>query len=251
MASHSSAGPSRRGSGACAASRASYSCVPSCSPGPAVFAVVHVDHHRHAAMLALQQTQRLGDHRRELAVGDQHLGFAVVHLPGQQRRIQACVQRIEHGVERRYRVMRLDHLRRVGQHHADGTASAHTQRAQRGGEPGRALAHLRPAVSPCAVDDSGQVAEDLGAAFDEAHRAQRHEIGGMAVEVVIVDAHRRRSRVGPHLAIRKAPQLDHASAARCGTAGLARLLVAARRSPLAAGSLKEIMGRRAYRSAPM
>jgi hypothetical protein len=80
-------------------------------------------------VLVAQQAQRLDYCRRELAVGDQYLGFAVVHLPGQQRRIQARVQRIEHGVQGRHGVVRLDHLGRVGQHHADGTAAAHAERA--------------------------------------------------------------------------------------------------------------------------
>ena len=55
------------------------------------FAVADVNDNRLAAMFGQQQTQRLFHHRRKLSVGDQHVGLAVVHLPGQQRRVEPCV----------------------------------------------------------------------------------------------------------------------------------------------------------------
>ena len=48
--------------------------------------------------------------------------------------------------------------------HADRIAAAHAERAQRGVKPGRTLARLCPGVAAREVHDSGQVAEDLGAA---------------------------------------------------------------------------------------
>jgi hypothetical protein len=142
-----------------------------------------------APVLAPQRLQRGAHHRGELAVGDQHPGFAVVHLPGQQRRVEPRVQRVQHRAQRRHGVMCLHHLGRVGQHHADGVAAADAQGAQCCRQPRRALAHLRPGVAALAVHHGRQVAEHLGAAFDEAHRAQRHVVGAVAVEVLIVDAH--------------------------------------------------------------
>ena len=139
-------------------------------------------------MLGLQALQRLGHHRRELAVGEHGVGFAVVHLPGQQRSVQPSVERVEHGVERGHRVVHLYHFGRVGQHHRDGAAAPHAQRAQRRRQARAALAGLCPGVAPRAVDHRGQVAEHLGTALDEAHRRERDEIGGVLVEMPVVDA---------------------------------------------------------------
>ena len=77
--------------------------------------------HDYEALLA-EQAQRLADRGRELAVGDDHAGFAVVHLPGQQRRVEARVERVQYRAKGRHRVVRLDHLGRVGEHHAHRVA---------------------------------------------------------------------------------------------------------------------------------
>ena len=138
--------------------------------GTGILAVAHVDDRKRAAVLLAQHAQHLAHHRRELAVGDQHRRLAVLQLPGQQRRIQADVERIQHGIERRYGVVRFHHLRGVAQHGADRGAATHSERAQRRGEARRALARLRPAVAACAVHHGGQIAEHLRGALDEAHR---------------------------------------------------------------------------------
>ena len=123
--------------------------------------------------LLAQERERGADRRRELAVGDQHGALAVVDLPGDQRRVEAGVERVEDRVEGGHRVMRLDHLGRVVQHHADGRAAADAERAQRGREPRSTIARLAPGVAARAVHDRLEVAEHLGAALDEAGRRQR------------------------------------------------------------------------------
>jgi len=50
----------------------------------------------------------------------------VIHLPGQQRRIESRIERVEDSVQRRHRVVGLDHFGRVGQHHADGRITTDT-----------------------------------------------------------------------------------------------------------------------------
>jgi hypothetical protein len=65
----------------------------------------------------------------------------------------------------------------------------HTQRAQRGGQPGAALARLRPGVAARAVHHGRQVGKDFGAALDKTHRRQRGKVGGVAIQVLVVDAH--------------------------------------------------------------
>ncbi len=153
-----------------------------------VLAVADVDDHDLAPKPG-QGRQRLGHHGRELAVGDQHLGLAVVHLPGQQGRVQAGVERVDDGAQRGDGVVGLHHLGRVGQQGAHRVARADAQGAQRGGQPGGALAHLRPGVAPRAVDDGGHVAEHLGRALDEAQGREGREVGGVAVQVLVVEAH--------------------------------------------------------------
>jgi hypothetical protein len=121
-------------------------------------------------MLGLEQAQGFSHHRGEFAVRDQHLGFAVVHLPGQQRGVQPRIERIEHGAQGRHGVMRLHHLGCIGQHHADRAAAAHAAGPQRRCQSCRSLAQLRPGVAARAMDDGRPAAEDLGAALHETHR---------------------------------------------------------------------------------
>ena len=134
------------------------------------FAVADVNDDRLAAMFGLQQTQRLLHHRRKLSVGDQHVSLAVVHLPGQQRRVEACVECVQHRVQRRHRIVRFDHLRCIRQHDADGAAAANAERTQSRGQPCTAIAGLRPVVAPLAVHHCGQVGKNLGTALNKAHR---------------------------------------------------------------------------------
>jgi hypothetical protein len=152
------------------------------------FAVADIDHHRLAPVVALENAQRLADHRREFAVGDQHRALAVVQLPGQERRVQPRVERVEHGIERRHRVVRFHHLRRVGEHGAHRAVAADAQRAKRRSQARAALARLRPGVGTRAVHHRRQVAKDLGAALDKADRAQGHEIGGVLLQALFVEA---------------------------------------------------------------
>ena len=161
-----------------------------------VLGIGHVDHHQLTAMLAAQQRECRAHHRGELTVGDQHARLAMVHLPSQQRCIEPGVQRVEHRVQGRHGVMRLDHLGRVRQHHADGAAAAHAQRLQCRSQAGRTVAHLRPVVAPRAMHHSGQVAEHLGAALDKTDRRQRDEIGGLAVQIPVVKVVHQVSRGG-------------------------------------------------------
>ena len=86
-----------------------------------VFGIVDIDDQR---LRRLEQRQRRLDDGRKLAVGDQHLGLAVVQHEGDGLGIEAGVQRIEHGAGHRHAEMALEHRRRVGQHHRDGVALA-------------------------------------------------------------------------------------------------------------------------------
>ena len=165
--------------------------------GPRGGGIVHLDHLRRPAMLGAQHGQRLLQHRGELAVGDQHVGLAMLHLPGEQPGVEPRVERVQDCIERRHRVMRLDHGRRVGQHDADGGTAPHPERAQRGRQARTALAGLAPAVEALTVHHRRQLGIDLRGALHEAHGRQRHEVGGVLVEVLVVDIHLTRAR-RPH-----------------------------------------------------
>ena len=64
--------------------------------------------------------------------------------------VEPGVERVEHRVQGRHRVVRLDHLGRVVQHRADRRAAADAERAQRRRQPRRAIARLAPACSGAA-----------------------------------------------------------------------------------------------------
>ena len=159
--------------------------------GARVFAVADVDDDRPAPVRLGQDAQRRADRRRELAVGDQHLALAVVELPGDERGVEAGVERVEDRVQGRHRVVRLDHLGRVVKHRADGRAASDAERAQRRRQPRRAIARLAPGVAALPVDDGLEVAEDLGAALDEAGRRERDEVRCGLVQSLLVDVHGR------------------------------------------------------------
>src|SRR2546421_726054 len=46
-----------------------------------------------------------------------------------------------------------------------------------------------PAVAAPAMNHCGQITEHLGTALHEAHRRERHVVGGVLVQVLVVNAH--------------------------------------------------------------
>ena len=64
--------------------------------------------------LGAELLQRRRDGGVKLAVGEQQLGLAVLQAEGDQRRIEADVDRVQHGADHRRRVVRLQHRRHVG-----------------------------------------------------------------------------------------------------------------------------------------
>ncbi len=138
--------------------------------GPRVLAVAHIDDDGCAAMLISQDRERHADDGRELAVGDQDRGLTVLHLPGKERCVEARVERVEHGIQARYGVVRLDHLRSIGQHEADRSAARHPEPPQRRRQSRRTFARVAPAVAAPAMNHRGQIGKHLGAALHEAHR---------------------------------------------------------------------------------
>ena len=75
----------------------------------------------------------------------------------------------------------------------DLEAVVHGRRRYTWREPRRAIARLAPVVATPAMDDRLEIAEDLGAALDEAGRRERDEVRRGLVQPTLVDVHGQRS----------------------------------------------------------
>ena len=127
--------------------------------------------------LAAELLQRRRDGGVELAVGEEQLGLAVLQAEGDQRRIEADVDRVEHRADHRRRVVRLQHGRDVGGQNRHRIAAPDAGLGQGMRQPPRAGVELGVGEPAAAVDDGRAVAEEVGRAREEADRAQRHEVG--------------------------------------------------------------------------
>ncbi len=155
-----------------------------------IFTVQHVYDGRRTTIFVAQDPQRLPHDGAELPIGDHHCRLAMLHLPGQQSRVQPGIERVEHRSCSRDRVVNLDHLRRVGQHDAHCRAASHSQRAQRGRQARGTFSRLAPAIAAVPMNDRGQIAEHFRASLDETERRERDVVGRSPAEILVVDAHR-------------------------------------------------------------
>ncbi|MCY1506165.1 hypothetical protein D9M68_404040 [compost metagenome] len=151
----------------------------------AVFRIVHVDHQRRM----VEHADGGADDVVELAVGDQHLGLAVLQHEGDGLRVQAHVEGVEHRADHRHAEVRLDHLGNVRQHHRHRVATADAASGQRGSQAAAALVGLAPVAADAAVDHGGVVGIDAGGALDEAQRSQRGMVHGRRSEALFEDRH--------------------------------------------------------------
>ena len=90
----------------------------------------------------------------KFAVDDHHFRFRMVELEGDHRRVEPRVDRVQHGAEHRHAVMRLEHRRRVGEHHRDGVADADAafrQAPRRAGARAHRNPRRRRAGAPCTI----------------------------------------------------------------------------------------------------
>ena len=145
--------------------------------------VLDVDHQR---ARSVEQGERALDRGRELAVGQQHLGLAVLQHEGDRFRIEPGVERVEHRARGRHAEVRFEHRRHVGQHCRDGVAAADAGGAERAGQAPAALEGLAPVAPERTVDQRGAPRIDRRGTLDEAQRRQRDEVGGVAVEADVV-----------------------------------------------------------------
>ncbi len=150
--------------------------------GPVIDGVVIVDDER----LRLAQRQRLPDRLRELPVRDQDLGLAMVERKRDDRRVEAGIERVEHGAAHRHAVMAFEHGRGVGQHGGDGVVLADAVAGERRGEPARAGVEVSIAAAQRAVNDRDMVRIDARGTLEEGQRRERLVVGRVAVEIGVV-----------------------------------------------------------------
>ena len=144
--------------------------------------IVDVDDHRRP----VHSLERLRDHRRKLAIGDQHLRLGVAEDEPEGVRVEPVVQRVEDRAAHGHTEVRLEHLRDVRRHQRDGVADADAAPGQRPGETAAAGVELGVGKAPGSVHDGRLVGVDHGRSLQEADRGEGNEVRGPLVEPVLV-----------------------------------------------------------------
>ena len=131
---------------------------------------------------ALHPGERVRDHRRELAVGEQRLRLAVLQDERDGRRVEPDVDGVEHRAEHRYAEAGLVDRRNVRHEHRHAVPNPDTAPRERRGEAAAARVSLYPGEATLAVDDRGVVGPDRGGTLDERERGERRVVRRGAVE---------------------------------------------------------------------
>jgi hypothetical protein len=152
--------------------------------GAGEFRVVVIDDER----FHLGGAERLLHHLGKFAVDNKHFAFGVIEGEAENRGVEPRIERVEHGARHRHPVMRLDHGRRVGEHHRDGVAALDAAADKRRGKFARTGIKLPVIPGTLAVDDRGDVRINARGARQKRHRRQRLKIRRIAVEIGVVGA---------------------------------------------------------------
>ena len=152
-------------------------------PLPAVaHRIVDVDHQGRG----VHSVEGARDHRRELAVGDQHLRPGVAEDEADGVRVEPVVERVEHRAAHRHAEVGFEHLRDVRGHQRDGVADADPASGEGAGEAAAARVELGVGVAPITVDDRRLGRVDHRRSLQEADWREWHEVRGLLVEPVFV-----------------------------------------------------------------
>ena len=128
-------------------------------------------------------------HVEELAVGDHHLGFAMLQHEGDGFGVQTHIEGVEHGADHRHAEMRFEHRRNVRQHHRHRVALADATAGQRRGQAPAARVGLGPVAANRAMYHRRVVRVHRRGTFDEAQGAEGDMVDGGAAEALLVDRH--------------------------------------------------------------
>ena len=163
--------------------------------GAFVFGVVVVDDEG----LRFGQRQSLFHHAGKFPVGDQHLGLRMVEGEGDDRRVEARVQRVQHRPRHGHAKVAFQHGRGIGEHDRHRVVLADPMGGKGAGEATRPGVEIAIIAPHRAMDHGQPVGEDRSGALEKPQRRQRLEIGGVAVKVCIVgDGHGRAPGIFAH-----------------------------------------------------
>lgn len=151
----------------------------------AVLGVVDVDHQRRM----VEHADGGVNHVEELAVGDHHLGFAVLQHERDGFGIQAHVEGVEHRADHRHAEMHFEHRRDVRQHHRHRVALADATAGQCRGQAPAARVGLGPVATNRTMHYGRVVRVYRRCTFDEAQWAEGNMVDGGAAEALLVDRH--------------------------------------------------------------
>ena len=138
--------------------------------------------------LAVELLERGLDRGRELSVGNEQLGFAVIQHERNRFCVETRVQGVEHAAAHRHAKMGFQHLRRVRRHQRNRVAVCDAGAFERGSESARARVRLGPGVPAVGVNDRKLVRIDERGARDQRQRREWRVIGFVPIEVAFVGA---------------------------------------------------------------
>ena len=130
----------------------------------------------HQGTTLAHERQRLFHDGCELAVGEQHLGFAMLQHEGNRFAVQPGVQRVQHRTGHGDGEVGLEHRRDVGQHHGDRVANPHTMAGQRRGQALASFIRLGPGLAEVAIHNGHSIGVDAGRPLQVAQRRQRNMV---------------------------------------------------------------------------
>ena len=135
-----------------------------------------------------------GDGRRELGVGEQHLGLAMAKDEADVFSVETGVKSVDHRAGHRNAKRRFERFGRVLGHHRDRVAKADAMLCQGRAQAPAAVGGRRPIITPGAVDDRRPGRKHRRCPVQEGHRRHRHEIGRVGAKVlgIGIDRHVKR-----------------------------------------------------------
>ena len=151
-------------------------------PALGEFQVVGVDNERPHPC----EGERLPGDIGELAVDDENLRSGVVDLEGDDRRVEARVERMEHRPGHGHAVVGLEHGRAVGQHDGDGIARYDAVAGKGAGKAAAAGVEGGVGELDFAVNDRRVPWVDGGRPLEQRQRRQGLKVRRALVEVLVI-----------------------------------------------------------------
>ena len=96
--------------------------------------------------------------------------------------VEATVDRIQHRTRKWHAEVRLQHRRCIGCNDRNGVAPLDAPRNKRGSQPVASVSRLSPRLAQLAMDDGHAIGEYVCTSIQESERAERHMVGGRAIE---------------------------------------------------------------------